>query len=280
MASRQLPEGWNHQARDGRIKGETGKSQTIRTAADPCHGVEVTADVQQIWFGGCFRKMAQPEGTLFLGGLLRKALNPAVTVMISADQHNLAVTQLVQAAQGVAKGRREPFAAMDEVTKNNELAGLPDMAKLQQGIESAVISVAGQRDSVSLKGFGLAEMQIRNHQLTSNRTPEGFLWEKTQRLLPPGPVKATHQRAWTEFCSPDCIGTTDPCITLPTPAGSIVTRPSRPNQLPIETLRWLERRLHSLERQGRYECAYSLRMEVAEWLLGDMDANLAVPAPL
>ena len=82
------------------------------------------------------------------------------------------------------------------------------------------------------------------------------------------------------MCSPDCIGTADPCITLPADLGSIVTRSLRPNQLPIETLRWLERRLHSLEQQERYECAYSLRMEVAEWLMGDMDANLAAPIPL
>ena len=54
----------------------------------------------------------------------------------------------------------------------------------------------------------------------------------------------------------------------------------RPNQLPIETLRWLERRLVSLERQGCYECAYALRMEVAEWLLGAGDANLTAPALL
>tara|TARA_B100001939_G_C16937879_1_gene616962 strand:- start:2230 stop:2430 length:201 start_codon:yes stop_codon:yes gene_type:complete len=59
---------------------------------------------------------------------------------------------------------------------------------------------------------------------------------------------------------------------------SIVARSMRPNQLPVETLRWLERRLASLEQQRRYECAYALRMEVAEWLLGAMDANLAVPA--
>ena len=52
----------------------------------------------------------------------------------------------------------------------------------------------------------------------------------------------------------------------------------RPNQLPVETLHFLERRLESLEQQGRYECAYALRMEIAEWLLGAMDANLAVPA--
>lgn len=54
----------------------------------------------------------------------------------------------------------------------------------------------------------------------------------------------------------------------------------RPNQLPIETLRWLQHRLASLEHQERYECAYALRMEIAEWLLGAEDANLTAPAPL
>ena len=54
----------------------------------------------------------------------------------------------------------------------------------------------------------------------------------------------------------------------------------RPNQLPIETLRWLERHKTPLKRQGRYECAYALRMEVAEWLLGAGDANLTAPALL
>mgnify|MGYP004307557687 FL=1 len=53
-----------------------------------------------------------------------------------------------------------------------------------------------------------------------------------------------------------------------------------PNQLPLETLHWLESRLASLERQERYECAYALRMEVAEWLLGAMDATLTAPASL
>ena len=59
---------------------------------------------------------------------------------------------------------------------------------------------------------------------------------------------------------------------------SIVARSMRPKQLPVETLHLLERRLESLEQQGRYESAYALRMEVAEWLLGAMNANLAVPA--
>lgn len=44
-----------------------------------------------------------------------------------------------------------------------------------------------------------------------------------------------------------------------------------------ETLHWLQRRLISLERQERFECAYALRMEVAEWILGAEDGNLRVP---
>ena len=49
------------------------------------------------------------------------------------------------------------------------------------------------------------------------------------------------------------------------------------NQLPQETLRWLEQRLSTLEQKQRFECAYALRMEVAEWLLKDLNANLALP---
>ena len=44
-----------------------------------------------------------------------------------------------------------------------------------------------------------------------------------------------------------------------------------------ETLYWLKRRLLSLERQERFECAYALRMEVAEWILGAEDGNHRVP---
>ena len=65
---------------------------------------------------------------------------------------------------------------------------------------------------------------------------------------------------------------------LETPKKLIVARSESPHQLAIATLRTLEQRLRLLEAQGRYECAYALRMEVAEWLLGAMDDNLAVPA--
>ena len=55
----------------------------------------------------------------------------------------------------------------------------------------------------------------------------------------------------------------------------IVARSEGPHQLAISTLRTLEQRLKLLEEEGRYECAYALRMEVADWLLGFRDANLS-----
>ncbi|MAV10760.1 MAG: hypothetical protein CMN96_04825 [Synechococcus sp. MED850] len=56
-----------------------------------------------------------------------------------------------------------------------------------------------------------------------------------------------------------------------------MARFKRPNQLPMDTLNWLEHRLKSLERQGQDEEAFALRMEMAEWLLGSPDANLIAP---
>ena len=58
----------------------------------------------------------------------------------------------------------------------------------------------------------------------------------------------------------------------------IVARSEGPHQLAISTLRTLEQRLKLLEEEGRYECAYALRMEVADWLLGGRDANLSAPS--
>ena len=60
------------------------------------------------------------------------------------------------------------------------------------------------------------------------------------------------------------------------PRRLIVARSNKgPHQLAISTLRTLEQRLSLLEKEGRYECAYALRMEVADWLLGARDANLS-----
>ena len=58
----------------------------------------------------------------------------------------------------------------------------------------------------------------------------------------------------------------------------IVARREGPHQLATATLRTLEQRLRVLEDEGRYECAYALRMEVADWLLGAWDANLKAPS--
>ena len=58
----------------------------------------------------------------------------------------------------------------------------------------------------------------------------------------------------------------------------IVTRSKGPHQLASSTLSTLEQRLSLLEEEGRFECAYALRMEVADWLLGARDANLSAPS--
>ena len=58
----------------------------------------------------------------------------------------------------------------------------------------------------------------------------------------------------------------------------IVARSKGPHQLASSTLRTLEQRLSLLEEEGRFECAYALRMEVADWLLGAEDANLRAPS--
>ena len=58
----------------------------------------------------------------------------------------------------------------------------------------------------------------------------------------------------------------------------IVARSIGPHQLASSTLRTLEQRLSLLEEEGRYECAYALRMEVADWLLGVRDVNLSAPS--
>ena len=58
----------------------------------------------------------------------------------------------------------------------------------------------------------------------------------------------------------------------------IVARSKGPHQLASSTLSTLEQRLSLLEEEGRFECAYALRMEVADWLLGAGDANLSAPS--
>lgn len=40
-------------------------------------------------------------------------------------------------------------------------------------------------------------------------------------------------------------------------------------QLPSETRRWIEHCLQALERSQRFEDAYAVRMELADWVLED-----------
>ena len=49
------------------------------------------------------------------------------------------------------------------------------------------------------------------------------------------------------------------------------------HQVASSTLCTLEQRLSLLEEEGCFECAYALRMEVADWLLGARDVNLSTP---
>lgn len=55
-------------------------------------------------------------------------------------------------------------------------------------------------------------------------------------------------------------------------------------QIPAETRRWIEHSIQRLEREQRFEDAYALRMELADWLLQDettdVPGNLTVGALL
>lgn len=64
-----------------------------------------------------------------------------------------------------------------------------------------------------------------------------------------------------------------PSTRISAPTGSFPVSHRRiQRQLPSETRQWMERRLHGLEQAERFEDAYALRMEMAEWLL-QMDTD-------
>ncbi len=68
------------------------------------------------------------------------------------------------------------------------------------------------------------------------------------------------------------------------PREACVARRRLQKQLPAETRRWIDHCLQSLERSQRFEDAYALRMELAEWVLeeenGSGQGNLTVEALL
>jgi hypothetical protein len=76
---------------------------------------------------------------------------------------------------------------VDKITKNDESLGLNSRAKIQQWIERAAIPITWQRNAMSLKHLGFAQMQIGNQEFTAFRTPKSLLREKFESLLPPGP---------------------------------------------------------------------------------------------
>ena len=94
MASRQLPESRNHQTWTIRVKGKTGKAQSVGPASQASHRVEMAADVQETrswwWLGS----MTEPELTKPLGRALGQPIDPGVTVMVAANEQHLAVAQL------------------------------------------------------------------------------------------------------------------------------------------------------------------------------------------
>jgi hypothetical protein len=76
---------------------------------------------------------------------------------------------------------------MDQITKNDQSLGLNARAKIQQRIKRAAIPITRQRDAMSLKHLGFAQMQVSNQEFTAFRTPESLLRKKFKFLLPPSP---------------------------------------------------------------------------------------------
>ena len=117
MASRQLSEGWNHQTRTIRVEGEARKPEPISAAMNPCHGVQMTTDIELIRLWRCLGSMTQPELTQGLRRLLWQAFEPAVPVMIPPNQGDLGSAEIRQGPQGVPQPGRQTDASMNQITQ-------------------------------------------------------------------------------------------------------------------------------------------------------------------
>ena len=106
--------------------------------------------------------MAQPELPKLLGRLLDQSLKPGVTVMIAPDQLQRRTGELWQASQHVSQPGRDTLTGVNEIAQHDKALWPPSMAEVQQGIQSAAISIAGEGDAMGLKRFGLAKVQISN----------------------------------------------------------------------------------------------------------------------
>ena len=163
--------------------------------------------------------------------------------MVAADQHHLAIAELMQVKQGLAQSRRQPFTGVDQITQQQQLIRLPAVTEVQQRIQRAPIAIAGQRNSVGLEGFRLAQVQVGQHQLPAQRSPQGTFGKEPQGFLAPGPVEAIHQRSRSGPGRPGCTAALHPGITLASSIEGIVARFQRTNQSPQGPPPWLPNKL-------------------------------------
>ena len=133
------------------------------------------------------RFMTEPKLSESITRLLRQTQRAAVTIMIATHQGDGTTRELRKCLQGLAKGLGQTKGTVDKITKNNESLGLNSRAKIQQWIERAAIPITWQRNAMSLKHLGFAQMQVSNQEFTAFRTPESLLRKKFKFLLPPSP---------------------------------------------------------------------------------------------
>jgi hypothetical protein len=117
------------------------------------------------------RFMAKPKLSESITRLLRQTQHAAVTIMVSTHQGDGATHELRKGLQGLAKDLGQTEGTMDQITKNDQSLGLNARAKIQQRIERAAIPITRQRDAMSLKHLGFAQMQVSNQEFTAFRTP-------------------------------------------------------------------------------------------------------------
>ena len=125
---------------------------------------------------------------------------------------------------------------MNQIAQQQQLLRFPDMAKIQQRIQRAAITITRQWYAMGLKGFSLSEVEIRHHQLPTHRSPHRTLGKETQGFLMPGPVDPIHQVRRLGLVCPGCIATVHSGKTWALFHRRILARVQPANQITIETL--------------------------------------------
>ena len=123
--------------------------------------------------------------------------------MVATHQGDGATREPRKGLQGLAKDLGQTEGTMDQITKNDQSLGLNARAKIQQRIERAAIPITRQRDAMSLKHLGFAQMQIGNQEFTAFRTPESLLRKKFKLLLSPSPGQSIPIAARIIACGRD-----------------------------------------------------------------------------